>query len=382
MAVTNFPYLNRPRTLQQVCFQDVAIATIKSWLAKDSIPSSVCFFGSTGSGKTVSAKLMVQATHCLNREPGGTDACGNCAICNSDPQYESGYGNVVWVSAQNSKDGDNKEITYQAAVIDALHAADRGPSYTGRPHADILFIVFEEAHLLPKHLFQRCLARSDAFDPLRDRVVLVFISMAIEQLDAQARQAVSQRGAVLNLQTPTQTQLSSYLYSKFQVSPQVCEVLAKYANGSVRGALAAYKDCLDFIQPVTLESVSLKLSLDDIESSFKIWNLILSKPISAEFKKAVDSLIANKSVEHINEKLQEDLDKHWELLGEDLWWSATLLLSQVANNPSRLSFTYTLLNLKQLNWPLTFAQAIANDCKPSFVTRLLQEPWTDLYYGR
>jgi DNA polymerase III delta prime subunit len=381
MAVTNFPYTQRPRKLSEVWYQDVTIDTIKKWLRADRIPSSICFFGDTGVGKTATAKLLVQATHCLNRAPGKDDACGNCAVCNSDPQYESGYGNVVWVAAQNSKDGDNKEITYQAAIVEALHQADRGPFSTGRPHADVLYIVFEEAHLLPKNLFQRCLARSDAFDPIRDKVVLVFISMSVDQLDDRARQAISQRGAILELSTPTQLQIATFIHSKFKVKQNVAETIACIANGSLRGALTAYQKCADLIEPVTIESASIALETDRLNNSAKLWRLITSTGTAANFRNEMSSALSNLSPERVVARLQDDLDAHFNLVDEQIWWTATLLLSQVAVEPNRFSLNYCLLNLRNLKWPPAFIKATDVNQESSFVARLLQESWENLHYG-
>jgi hypothetical protein len=377
----NYPQLLAPKKWDEVKFQPTAVQTMQSWLANEAIPSFISIFGSSGVGKTCILKLLIQTTHCLNREPHQIENCGKCAVCESDPQLSSSYANVVWVAAESVKDADGKEVTYQRSIVEALHLADRGPTYTGFPHRDVLYVVFEEAHLLPKDLIQRCLARADASNPYKTQVVLVFLSMSPEEMAPRTRQAISQRGAILELASPTVNQIAHLLIDKFKLEVEPASLIASSCNHSIRGAYSAYKDCLDFNSKITVESIQLKLRHVNRSQRNLIWGAITSRKNPTEFKKAVEGIIQAGDNLPLIKLLQEDLDEKYELLGETLWWVATKLIGQYAVNPKYISLTYLLLNLRALSWPSAFYNEPITDAnrRDNIAVRLITEAWEDLY---
>jgi DNA polymerase III delta prime subunit len=376
----NFPHQLRPRLWTEVKYQPQAVQTISNWFKQDSIPSFIFITGATGVGKTSIAKLLIQTTHCLVRAEGEAANCGYCAICQADPQLSSGYSNVVWVAAESAKDSDGKEITYQRSIIEALHQADRGPSSTGAPHRDVLFVVFEEAQLMPKDLIQRCLARADASNPYNINVVLVFLSMSPEDMPARIRQAISQRGSILELAVPSTPQIANLLSEQFEISPEASLLIASSCAGSIRGAYSAYKDCADFMTPVSVESVRAKLGLATEGERQILWRAIINKESPAQFKQTTAKIMQGNQVALVK-LLQEDLDLKYKELGENLWWTATRLLGQYLINPKEIALTYLMLNLRALNWPSSFLQLNPDRSHDNSLTvRLLTEPWSDLYH--
>jgi DNA polymerase III delta prime subunit len=376
----NFPYELRPRFWHEVLYQSAIVTTMRNWLKRGDLPSFIFASGSSGVGKTSTFKLLIQATHCLNRLEGSADNCGHCAVCQSDPQLTSGYANVVWVAAESAKDADGKEITYQRSIVEALHQADRGPISTGFPHRDILFVVFEEAQLMPKDLMQRCLARADALNPYNSDVILVFLTMSAEEMAAKTRQAISQRGSILQFATPSQADITQLLVEKFQLQTEAAKLLASICHGSIRGAYSAYKDCLDFADLVTVESIALKLRYATSDQRNLLWQAIINKLSPSEFKQAVAGVINDTDNEALVKLLQQDLDNKYILLGEQRWWAATRLLGQYLINPKAIALTYLLLNLRALSWPDNF---ITNDNRNpnefyNFSARLITEPWSNL----
>lgn len=376
----NFPYELRPRFWHEVMYQPAIVTTMQNWLKRGDLPSFIFASGATGVGKTSTFKLLIQATHCLNRPEGSADNCGHCAVCKSDPQLSSGYANVVWVAAESAKDADGKEVTYQRSIVEALHQADRGPISTGAPHRDILFIVFEEAQLMPKDLMQRCLARADALNPYNSDVILVFLTMSAEEMPAKTRQAISQRGSILQFATPNQEQIAQLLIEKFQLQPDAAKLLASTCHGSIRGAYSAYKDCLDFADLVTAESIALKLRYATSEQRNLLWQAVIDKKSPAEFKQAVTGIINATDNQALVKLLQQDLDHKYEVLGEQRWWAATRLLGQYLLNPKEIALTYLLLNLRALSWPPNFITSTNNYEHEfsNFSTQLINSAWSDL----
>lgn len=377
----NFPYELRPRFWHEVMYQPTIVTTMQNWLRRNDLPSFIFASGNSGVGKTSTFKLLIQVTHCLNRLEGSADNCGHCAICQSDPQLSSGYTNVVWVAAESAKDADGKEVTYQRSIVEALHQADRGPISTGFPHRDILFIVFEEAQLMPKDLMQRCLARADALNPYNSDVILVFLTMSVEEMAAKTRQAISQRGSILQFATPSLEQITDLLIKKFQLQVEAAKLLAATCQGSIRGAYSAYKDCLDFSDLVTVESIGLRLRYATKTQRNLLWQAIINKLNPSEFKQEVAGIINDTDNQALVKLLQQDLDDKYVLLGEHRWWLATRLLGQYLVNPKAIALTYLLLNLRALSWPDNFItnNDVNADEFYNFSTWLINEPWSDLH---
>lgn len=375
----NFPYTHSPKRWKDVVFQDTIKTIISSWLRHNSFPSFIFAQGNTGLGKTCVTKLMIQTVHCLRRTDGEIHNCEECAVCRSDPQLTTGYNNVVWVTAGNSKDADDKEITYQQSIKDALALADKGPIPTGTPHRDILFIVFEEAHLMPKDLFQRCLAKADTQNPYAGDVVFVFLTMSPEEIGNTARQAISQRGAILNFVPPTTIQLQEYLLAKFEgFDANAAWLMAVSADNSIRGALSAYKDCLDFQDPITIHSAAQRLRFLDPKSRYQLWQMLKDRTKVRTFSERAESLLQQTSPVHLAKVLLRDLDAEYELLGEDVWWAASKLINEFLRRPTLINLSYALHNLRNLEWPPDFPKD-PGTFKLLIYESLMSELWPTLY---
>lgn len=355
--VQNFPYEHRPRSWADVAYQPVVQTIMQSWLQRSMFPSFVFCQGPSGVGKSSTIKLLIQTTHCLNRPAHSVDPCGTCAVCQADPQLTTGYTNVIWVNAGASKDAEGEEITYERAIKDALARADNGPITTGagNRHRDILFVVFEEAHLMPKQYFQRCLAKADTVNPYATEVVYVFITMSPDDISSTARQAISQRGAILNFNAPTTAELAQLLLNKFDdLTPGVAELIAAAAGNSIRGALSGYKDCLDYQQPITLQSAAQRLRFIDPSSRYQLWCLLKDQTKGKSFHTICESLLQGIEPRYLARALLQDLDESYELLGEAIWWQASLVLNEFMRRPDSLNLAYSLHVLKGIEWPAQF----------------------------
>lgn len=377
---SNFAYDHRPKCWDEVMFQDVTKSVMQTWLRKNSFPNFLFMAGSTGVGKTSLTKLLIQTTHCVNRKDGEADNCGHCAVCDADPQLTSGYNNVVWVNAGNSKDTDGNEITYQQSIKDALSFSDRGPTMDiHNAHKDILFIVFEEAHLMPKDLFQRALAKADTVNPYIGKVVYIFLTMSPEDIPSTARQAISQRGAILSLNSATTAQLNSFLRNKFpDLDSEAAWFIAVSACNSLRGALNAYKDCLDYAEPITKASSAQRLRFLDQRSRSVLWKMLKDNTKRTVFSNRAESLLQESSPTNLAKVLLRDLDEGYEELGEDVWWTACSILNEFLRKPDLLNLSVTLHNLRGLKWPDSFPSSSFVDSQNPY-EQIINKSWPSIY---
>lgn len=379
--IQNYPYLHKPKSWDEVCFQPQIVKVMQSWLKANTFPNFIFMQGGSGTGKTCTASLLIQTTHCHNRSLNATENCGHCLACTSDPQLSSAHSNVIWVNAGAGKGVDGEDITYQQAIRDALSASDQGPVQTGYLHRDILFVVFEEAHLMPSDLFQRCLAKADSQSPFTGDVVYIFLTMSPQEIKDTARQAISQRGAILDFQAPTTAELKDYLKSKFSdLNNSTAQLIAEAAGNSVRGALSAYKTCLDFQEPITELSAAQVLRFLSSAERMALWNLIKSKSKAQPFTDLAESLLRKTSGENLAKLLLRDLDAEYELLGETTWFTASMILTEFLRNPKTLNLSYALLSLRGLNWPNQFQFSDPNiSTSANLYAAALNKTWPSIY---
>jgi DNA polymerase III gamma/tau subunit len=377
--VKNFPYEHRPKSWGEVVYQDVVKTIMQSWLRNNCFPNFAFCQGATGLGKTSITKLLIQTTHCLNRQPCEVNNCGTCAVCQSDPQLTTGYSNVIWVTAGNYKNGNGEDITYQQAIKDALARADMGPVRTGHSHRDILFVIFEEAHLMPKDLFQRSLSKADTQNPFAQEVCFIFLTMSPDEINDTARQAVAQRGAILNFSAPTTEQLKDFIRGKFtDLDDETALLIAIAATNSIRGALSAYKDCLDFQTPITKQSAAQRLRFLNPKDRYELWLMIKDKTKARPFYERAEQLLQNSSPTHLATLLLKDLDDSYELLKEDVWLPAALIINEFRRRPDVINLAYSLHNLRALDWPKEFPPKPADLIPSGNYESLLNAPWPSL----
>ena len=70
----------RPSNMNEIISHTQNIETIKKLLFGNSLPH-LLFYGSSGTGKTSTARIFAKAVNCLHPENG--NPCGKCDICKS-----------------------------------------------------------------------------------------------------------------------------------------------------------------------------------------------------------------------------------------------------------------------------------------------------------
>lgn len=72
---------HRPVSFDSIIGQDVAVAMLRRAFETNRVASSYLCVGKHGTGKTTTARLIARLLMCTDREPGGTEACGECLNC-------------------------------------------------------------------------------------------------------------------------------------------------------------------------------------------------------------------------------------------------------------------------------------------------------------
>lgn len=303
---------HEPQQWDEMYGQDLNVSKAKSWVSNNSHPSFIYIEGPTGCGKTAFSKLLIKATHCLNREDGESDPCGKCEVCRTDPISSGPEANVVWLTSSYSS--DENAVSQQSLVKSAIAFANRGPIVTNDPdneHREVLFVVFEEAHNIHKDLLQRVLAYGDLLDTSKGKVVFIFITMSPEEMPSMVRQALRQRGSTCFFPSPTVGQLEAYLMTvlKNRITVSTARILADYAEGSYRGALNAYKDCIE-VNPDLNEALTHELfGLVTPEDRLYLWKEVIDGKGFSAIKTLVENHLRFTDRKKLIKQLLEDLDE-------------------------------------------------------------------------
>jgi hypothetical protein len=216
-------------------------------------------------------------------------------------------------------------------------------------------------------------------NPYATDVVYVFITMSPDEIANTARQAIAQRGAILNFTAPTTQELTEWLLSKFSdLTPAVANMIASAAGNSVRGALSGYKDCLDYQSPITVQSAAQRLRFMDPLSRYQLWMLLKDQVKGKSFHTICESLLQGTAPSYLARALLQDLDDAYELLGESIWWQASLVLNEFMRRPDTLNLSYTLHVLRGIQWPAAFPPAKDIEFRLQY-DEWINQTWPTLY---
>lgn len=352
--MSNVPLQQEPHTLDGMRLEEQLLKWTENRIAQtpdksklNDIPNITFVTGDSGTGKGTWVRNLIRTVHCRNREIGSSKGCGKCDICQSDPRDLGELGNVIWVEC-GSREGesDYKKVQH------AMNVSTRGPHKTNNPHRDILFIVFDEVHLLSRvdQSALLTLGEHNASD-----VKYICITAEPEEMKSKVRRMLKDRGAWVKMPKPNSEDLVSYLKSQtetlnFDPPEETLRLLAQSSEGSYREALSR----LFF------------LSQNDPSLSPDVAALLLQTLTWRErqiFWEKMAKARKRKEIREIIERVRSQADDETlaKILLEDLYYSdedkikeednalAILLLSEWLRRPYTQDIRYTLIQLKKLN---------------------------------
>ncbi|MGG6281755.1 hypothetical protein ACQ4M3_09315 [Leptolyngbya sp. AN03gr2] len=349
MAVVNFPIEHEPRGWEDIKNQDVIVRQIRRMIQTERWAPSLFFCGSSGVGKTATVRLMIRAAHCLNRQPGEDQPCGHCSVCRSDPMESSSLNNVVWVKASSRESSESdKLVSYESQIKEAFTYAERGPIKSKESHRDVLFVVFDECHLMPDSLRQRALAFADVMKPINGDVVLVFITMQQERIQKTPYLAMTSRGRYLKFNTPTEIQIQEYLTQTFPQCPfESAQIIARAANRSYRSAVQIYRTCVEEDAYVSPKMVTDLLRITDKSHRDALWLKIIHKEPLAEIKRYFEELTLATEPSLLMQQMYEDVLDNLEQFEREQTLSLGRIFHEYFKDPTLYNAIYVLFELSE-----------------------------------
>lgn len=357
----NFPAEQLPRTWDDYFWHDAEVAMVKRWIAgaPDTLPQSLFITGPTGVGKTSLALLLLKSIRCLNRPKDWYSPCGECAVCTdeTDMRYaDRSTSNIHWIQP-----GGFTTETIDSAVKQALRAANQGPVLSGNPHRDILFIIFDEWHKIKSDLRQQILIRSEVETP-HANVMYIFITMQEEDLPEEDRIALSSRGNRIKLLPLTESQIVTYLHTKYNqdggglyphshvLNGAAASLIAQQSRGSLRYADSHISQCMQHANgryPITEETVALALKLTTWSERLVLWDALRDRRVSFKrLNNIIEQLRMQSDLLSLVRQLHEDLLVSIDAGPSEEKFVANQLFCQLMMNPRSCPLTAMLLQLR------------------------------------
>lgn len=347
--MANIPLQHEPITLDQMWLPRHLRDRIKYWIAQtpdpeelNDLPNLLFVTGDTGTGKGTIVRNLIRATHCFNRKAGSGNPCGECEACRTDPRDENILGNVVWVAC-GSREG---ESDYQK-VKSAIQSSAKGPHQSGEPHRDILFVVFDEVHLLPANDQSALLTISEHNAP---DVKYICITAEPEEMKPKVKKMLQDRGGKLVLPTPTPEDIKAYLQHYIGGVPEESlALIAGNVDGSYREAISDLFFVGQYDPNYRPDSVATFLQTVTWQDRKAFWECLTKRKAKRNaIRQAIDRLKQKADDWTIAQSLLDDLYFSEEADDDDSA-NAIRLLTEWCRKPYQFDLKYVLVQLKGLN---------------------------------
>lgn len=250
MESTSLAVKYRPKTLSGLIGQDHIVTAITGMLQKKKMPAAIMLYGSTGLGKTTTARIIVRYLNCANPDTENYTPCGECRSCKMKEHPD-----VTELNAADSRSIDD--------VRNLIAQAKNMPTI-GKKR----FIIIDEAQQLPT-LSQQALLKP-LEEPPKDTVWIICTMTPEKVLPAVAKrctrlQVKPVEPAVLVKRLAMIAKREGVDFKAIEGGAQVLKTIADFANGGVRDAISYLEPILYSLQAG--ETVDAKSVLDSFLSS-------------------------------------------------------------------------------------------------------------------
>jgi DNA polymerase III gamma/tau subunit len=271
MTLRNLAVERDPSNWDEFRFHEKEVQRLRSYLERDEHPFAMILSGWTGSGKTTAARLYIKSLFCLNRQPGESQPCGHCASCKLDPRTAGVTNNILWVQK-----GQEESLTRQ--INTAIQEAYQPPNGMDEDHRNYKVIVFDETQSIPKDRLQDLLYYPEVPSiVLRNRVILIFITMNEGGIHPSVSKALIDRCAYHRFRKLSDKEVKNYLLTEFPGIPEEsAEIIAHHAEGSLRGALNALETCASIDEYLLPHNVADGLYYVTKNARKRIWSMLRS----------------------------------------------------------------------------------------------------------
>jgi DNA polymerase-3 subunit gamma/tau len=298
----------RPKLLSDIIGQEFVRQTLQSAIKNQQVSHAYLFFGSRGTGKTSTARILAKALNCKNPKQSG-DPCNQCDFCIS-----ADSGNFVDIIEIDG--ASNRKIEHARALIEKIHFA---PTLGKKK-----IYIIDEVHMFTKEAFNALLK---TIEEPPDHAHFLLATTELEKVP----ETIRSRCQVFIFHRFTPEQIAKRLQDIAQkedihiADKEALFLIAKKSIGGLRDAIGLFEQV----------SIDKSLSIKHLQDELGI----TSFSQVSDFFTLLHHNETEKALHFINEisseglSLDDFLEQFLELLREKM-----ILFSTSEKNPSELSF--------------------------------------------
>lgn len=259
----------RPQKFSEIIGQEHIVLTLQNQILTSNPSHAYLFFGSRGTGKTTTARILAKALTCQNRKPEESEPCNECSACTSiregnaidvieiDAASHTGVDNVRENIIENSQSLPTL-LKYKIFIIDEVHMLSTSAfnallKTLEEPPAHVVFIL---ATTDPQKLPETILSRCQRFP---------FKKVPVETL----------RSHLLSLLTT----------EKREIPDEILERIIEKSEGGVRDAVNLLDQVLSLSsENVSAEKISFLLPPSQVQASYTLLNALAQTQLPNAFE--------------------------------------------------------------------------------------------------
>lgn len=283
----------RPRKFSEIVGQDHVKKILTRAIMEGKVSHAYIFAGPRGTGKTTTARILVKALNCENRE--GAEPCGKCYACKAID--EGTFMDVVELDAASNRG------------IDEIRKIKEGASF--RPiEGKYKAYIIDEVHMLTKEAFNALLKTLEEPPP---HVVFILATTNLEKVPP----TIISRCQVLEFRNLPKKLIIKRLKEicekeGIEATDEALEYIAKKSMGGMRDAITILEQVWKFSgKKIDVRSVEEALGLIDSDVIEKYLDAILSGDIEKVIDVVNDVYYSGKEMDVL---FQEALDIVLELI--------------------------------------------------------------------
>ncbi len=262
----------RPKLLKEFFGQEQVIQVLQNAAKQDKFAHAYLFYGSRGSGKTTTARLLAKLANCEGRQKTKTlhdkgEPCNKCRVCT---EIDSGRAlDIIEIDAASNRG------------IDEIRNLKEGIKLSPSSFKYKVFII-DETHMLTKEAFNALLK---TLEEPPAHAIIILATTEYEKVPA----TISSRTQRFHFRRLHLSEILGKLNhivqsEKIKITDEALELIAALAEGSLRDAESLLDQINSLDQNIELQDVEKIAGKIGYRKIFQLSDFILKKDLSGALK--------------------------------------------------------------------------------------------------